>query len=144
MNWVMMLVVLLGGAATAVQAGVNGALGRKIGTIEGAFTSFLIGTVALFLIMMFMGRGNVLQVMSLPKWQLTGGLLGAVYVIGMVFAVPKIGVASSMIAVIAGQLVTSTILDHFGVMSGKPIPIDWQRVVGLVLLAGALFLFYKK
>lgn len=144
MNWVMMLVVLLGGAATAVQAGINGALGRKIGTIEGAFTSFLIGTVALFLIMMFMGRGNVLQVMSLPKWQLTGGLLGAIYVIGMVFAVPKIGVASSMIAVIAGQLVTSTILDHFGVISGKPIPIDWQRIVGLVLLAGALFLFYKK
>jgi transporter family-2 protein len=144
MNWMMMLVVLLGGAATAVQAGVNGALGRKVGTIEGAFTSFLIGTVALFLIMMFLGKGNVLQIVSLPKWQLTGGLLGALYVIGMVFAVPKIGVASSMVAVIAGQLLTSTILDHFGVMSGKPIPIDWQRVVGIVLLAAALFLFYKK
>jgi transporter family-2 protein len=144
MNWMMMLVVLLGGAATAVQAGVNGALGRKVGTIEGAFTSFLIGTVALFLIMMFVGKGNVLQIVSLPKWQLTGGLLGALYVIGMVFAVPKIGVASSMVAVIAGQLLTSTILDHFGVMSGKPIPIDWQRVLGIVLLAAALFLFYKK
>lgn len=144
MNWMMMLVVLLGGAATAVQAGVNGALGRKVGTIEGAFTSFLIGTVALFLIMMFVGKGNVLQIVSLPKWQLTGGLLGALYIIGMVFAVPKIGVASSMVAVIAGQLLTSTILDHFGVMSGKPIPIDWQRVLGIVLLAAALFLFYKK
>lgn len=144
MNWMMMLVVLLGGAATAVQAGVNGALGRKVGTIEGAFTSFLIGTIALFLIMMFLGKGNVLQIVSLPKWQLTGGLLGALYVIGMVFAVPKIGVASSMVAVIAGQLLTSTILDHFGVMSGKPIPIDWQRVLGIVLLAAALFLFYKK
>ncbi|TNJ60622.1 DMT family transporter [Paenibacillus hemerocallicola] len=144
MNWMMMLVVLLGGGATAVQAGVNGALGRKVGTIEGAFTSFLIGTVALFLIMMFLGKGNVLQIVSLPKWQLTGGLLGALYVIGMVFAVPKIGVASSMVAVIAGQLLTSTILDHFGVMSGKPIPIDWQRVLGIVLLAAALFLFYKK
>lgn len=144
MNWIMTLIVLLGGAATAVQAGVNGALGRKVGTIEGAFTSFLIGTVALFLLMIFLGKGNVLQIVSLPKWQLTGGLLGALYVIGMVFAVPKIGVASSMVAVIAGQLLTSTILDHFGVMSGKPIPIDWQRVVGIVLLAAALFLFYKR
>ncbi|MDF2719744.1 MAG: hypothetical protein K0R28_6669, partial [Paenibacillus sp.] len=24
------------------------------------------------------------------------------------------------------------------------IPIDWQRVLGIVLLAAALFLFYKK
>lgn len=144
MNWIMTLVVLLGGAATAVQAGVNGVLGRKVGTIEGAFTSFLIGTVALFLLMMFVGKGNVAEIVSLPKWQLTGGLLGALYIVGMVFAVPKIGVASAMVAVIAGQIVTSTIIDHFGLIGGKPIPIDWQRVVGIVLLAGALVLFYKK
>ncbi|PYI52079.1 DMT family transporter [Paenibacillus flagellatus] len=144
MNVLMMIVVLLGGAATAVQAGVNGVLGRKVGTIEGSFTSFLIGTVALFLVMIFLGKGNVLQIVSLPKWQLTGGLLGAVYVIGMVFAVPKIGVASAMVAVISGQLLTSTVLDHFGLISGKPIPIDWQRVAGIVLMIAALVLFYKK
>jgi transporter family-2 protein len=49
-----------------------------------------------------------------------------------------------MVAVIAGQLLTSAIIDHFGLIGGKPIPIDWQRVVGIALLAAALFLFYKK
>lgn len=144
MNWFMMIVVLVGGMATAVQAGINGVLGKKVGTIEGAFTSFMIGTVALFLAMLFLGKGNVLNIVSLPKWQLTGGLLGALYVVAMVFAVPKIGVATAMVAVITGQLFASTLIDHFGWIVGRQIPIDWRRVTGLILLAAALFLFYKK
>jgi transporter family-2 protein len=144
MNVFMMLVALLGGIATGVQAGVNALLGRKIGTIEGAFVSFMVGTVALFLLMLFFGKGNLGQMFNLPRWQLTGGLLGSFFVLIMVMAVPKIGVATTLIAVISGQLLASTVIDHFGLLGGRQIPIDWQRGLGLVLLAAAMFLFYRK
>lgn len=128
----------------SMQAGVNGALGKRVGTVEGAFISFAVGTLALLLLAIFMGKGNILSVFSVPKWQLIGGLLGALYIFIMVLAVPKIGVGSAVVAVIAGQMLASTFIDHFNVFGGRQILIDWKRVVALILLAFALYLFNKK
>ncbi|WP_257350917.1 DMT family transporter [Pseudalkalibacillus decolorationis] len=144
MNVVMVFLVFLGGVAIAVQAGINGGLGRRIGVVEGAFLSFLIGTVVLFLMMLFFGKGNLLTALSVPKWQLIGGILGAFYVFAMVLAVPKIGVAASLITVIAGQIIMSSIIDHFGWIGMKQIPIDGKRIVAFCLLMAALYLFAKK
>ncbi|WLD92586.1 DMT family transporter [Alkalihalobacillus sp. AL-G] len=144
MNILMVVTVFLGGVAVAIQAGVNGGLGRKIGVIEGAFVSFLIGTVVLFLMMLFFGKGNLLSTFSVPKWQLIGGVLGAYYVFAMVLAVPKIGVAAALIAVIAAQIITSSIIDHFGWLGMKPIPIDGKRILAFGFLMAALYLFAKK
>ncbi|MFD1736474.1 DMT family transporter [Bacillus salitolerans] len=143
MNWIFMIVALFAGMAVSIQASVNGSLGKKIGVIEGAFVSFLIGTIFLFLLQLFVGKGNLLQMFSVPKWQLTGGLLGAFYIFIMVLVVPKLGVATSIMAVIVGQLLMSSILDHYGLL-GKQIPFDLKRGLGIVLLVSALFLFYKK
>lgn len=143
MNWVMLSISFVGGIAVAVQAMVNGALGKKIGAIEASFFSFLIGTMALFMLMVFFGKGNILNVFTVPKWMLIGGMLGSIYVLFVVLSVPAIGVASTLIAVIMGQVLTSTVLDHFG-LAGRSIPIDWQRMLGIAFLAAALFLFYRR
>lgn len=144
MNLIMVIIAIIAGVVVGIQAGVNGNLGSKIGVIEGAFMSFFTGTLALLLVVFFFGKGNLLSLFTVPKWQLTGGLLGAVYVIVAVLAVPKIGVASTLVAVIAGQILSSTVIDHFGLLGGRHIPIDWQRVVAIVLMATALILFYRK
>ncbi|EPR29920.1 putative membrane spanning protein [Geobacillus sp. WSUCF1] len=98
MKWVWMLLALTAGMAVSVQAGVNGGLGKRIGVLEGAFVSFLIGTIVLFLVQLFFGKGELLAMFSTPKWQLTGGILGAFYVFVMVLIVPKVGVANSLAA----------------------------------------------
>jgi transporter family-2 protein len=79
-------------------------------------------------------------VFSVPKWQLTGGLLGAIYVLVMVLAVPKIGVATTIVSVILGQVLISGVIDHFGLFGSKQIPFDWQRGVAAILLGVSLFL----
>jgi bacterial/archaeal transporter family-2 protein len=144
MKWLLMIFAVIAGIATSVQAGINGGLGKRIGVMEGAFVSFLIGTIALFLFQLFFGKGNLLQMFSVPKWQLLGGLLGAFYVFIMVLVVPKIGVATAIMAIIVGQLAMSSIIDHFGWFGGKQIPFDIRRMIGIVLLFSALFLFYKE
>lgn len=145
MNWLFVLVTAGAGILMSLQAGVNGALGKKTGTIEGAFISFAIGTLVLLLTVLFFGKGNsLLSVLTVPKWQLLGGFLGAVYVTVMVIAAPKIGVGSALLASIAGQMVASTLIDHFNLFGGKQIPIDWKRITALLLIAAALYLFNKK
>ncbi|MGM7702591.1 DMT family transporter [Pseudalkalibacillus sp. Hm43] len=144
MNWIIIITVFMGGVAVAVQASINGGLGKQIGVIEGAFLSFLIGTVSLLIIMLVFGKGNILQASTVPKWQLTGGILGAFYVYTMVLSVPRIGVAAVLVTVIAAQLIASSLIDHFGLLGVKQIPIDGQRIFGFILLLAALFFITKK
>jgi transporter family-2 protein len=143
MKWLWMLLAVIGGMAVGTQAGVNGALGKKVGSLEGSLTSFAIGTLALLFIAIFFGKGDMLATLSVPKWQLTGGLLGALYVFVMVLLVPKIGAASVIMGVIVGQLLSTSVIDHFGWMGGRQIPLDWNRIAALALMAVAIFLFNR-
>lgn len=144
MPWFILLLGVMGGAAVGTQAAVNGALGRSIGVVEAALVSFVVGTLALALSAVVFGRGSVTEVLSVPRWQLLGGLLGAFYVFTIVLASPRIGVTSTLMAVITGQMLTGALIDHFGLVAGRQVPLDRQRVLGLVLMAAALFLFYRK
>lgn len=135
------LLALIAGAAVAFQAQINGGLGKKVGAIEGSFISFVIGTAALFFLVLFLGKGNLLAVQSVPKWQLIGGLLGAFYVTVMILVVPKIGVATTLVAVIAGQIIIGAIIDHFGLFGGVKISIDVKKITAIVLLFISLYLY---
>lgn len=133
----------LAGMGIGGQASINGALGKKIGSIEGAFVSFLIGTLGLTLVLLFFGKGNILNMFQVPKWNLLGGLLGAVYIAVMVMAVPKLGVGISVVAIIVGQMIMSMAIDHFGWFGGKRIPFDMTRFFGTILLFAALWLIFR-
>ncbi len=143
MQWLLMALVFLGGIGVAVQASVNGGLGQKIGVFEGAFVSFLVGTVTLFLVMLFFGRGNLLQVFQVPKWQLLGGLMGAFFVSIMVISVPRIGAGAAIFTVVSAQLIASSLIDHFGWLGVKQIPLDGQRIIALLLMIIAITLYTK-
>ena len=138
-----LLLAIIGGTCIGLQAGINGVLGKRIGVLEASFVSFFIGTVILLLLVIFMGKGDLLKVTNVSKWQLLGGALGVGYVSIMVAIVPKIGVASAITAVIVGQLFISVTLDHFGFFTIQRIPIDGYRISGLVLLLVSLFLIFK-
>jgi bacterial/archaeal transporter family-2 protein len=138
------LLAVIGGMSIAVQGQINGGLGKKVGVIEGAFISFAVGTLALLFILLFFGKGNISLIGTVPKWQLLGGLLGAFFVVVQVLVVPKIGVTTTLIAVVAGQILLGAVIDHFGLFGGNRIPIDKQKIVAIMLLLFSLFLYVKK
>lgn len=135
------LLAVLGGIVVAMQVQVNGGLGRKAGVIEASFISFLIGTIALFFTVLFFGKGDLLAIFTVPKWQLIGGLLGSIYVLVAVLVTPKIGVASTLVAVVFGQILMGAIIDHFGLFGGERIPMDLKKTAAIILLFASLYLF---
>jgi len=143
-NLLFPLLALLGGAAVAIQSQINGGLGKKVGVLEASLISFGVGTIALLFIVLFWGKGNLLSVTDVPKWQLIGGLLGAFFVIVTVLVVPKIGVAPALIGIVAGQIIIGAIVDHFGLFGGQRIPINIQKVAAIALLFASLYLFNHK
>lgn len=141
---VLPLLALIGGMGIAAQGQINGGLGKKIGVIESAFMNFAVGTLVLLFILLFFGNGHISAVSTVPKWQLIGGLLGSFFVLIQVIVVPKIGVSTTFIAVIIGQIILSVVIDHFGLFGGNRFPIDKQKVIAILLMLVALFLYIKK
>src|SRR5439155_7550865 len=82
------------GAMLPVQAGVNAQLARFVGgPVRASFVSFLVGTIALFLISIAIAKplpsGSKLG--GAPWWVWVGGLLGAFYVVGVIASAPRLG-----------------------------------------------------
>src|SRR5690606_1743120 len=134
MKFLLALLDVICGASVAIQSQVNGGLGRKVGLMEASFLSFFIGTLILFFLTIFFGKGNLLEVTEVPRWQLIGGILGALYVCINIFAVNKIGVASTLMAIILGQILLGAVIDHFGLFGGERYPMNSNKIIAILLL----------
>jgi bacterial/archaeal transporter family-2 protein len=143
------LAVLLGvgaGCLVGMQAPINSRLGKTVGSIEAATVSFLVGTVALVLILLIArgGLGGLGQIGRVPWWALIGGLLGAVYVSVALVAVRTLGASGLTAVVITGQLAISVVIDRFGLLGIARQNVGVQRITGLVLLIAGVVLVVRK
>ena len=133
------------GGLIALQAPINSTLGRHVGTFQGAFVSFVVGTTAL-LIVASLARGGLGQLgedRAVPWHYLIGGLLGAVYVSTVLVTVRHLGAGGVTAATIAGQLTLSVIVDHFGWLGVDRQPISLARVAGILLLVAGVALVVR-
>jgi bacterial/archaeal transporter family-2 protein len=141
----MVLLAIAGGALLSVQAAVNGRLGAGHGALRAAFMTFLGGTAFSAILVIFLEPRHAVTVFDVEKWQLTGSLLGLVYVLTMVFAVQRIGTALATVAVILGQLSMSMsiLIDTFGWLGNAPIAFSFQRLLAALFLAIALWFIHR-
>ena len=75
-----------------------------------------------------------------PWWVWIGGLLGAFYVGVAIYATPKLGVATLIAAVIAGQTIASVVIDQYGWVGVKEQHVTPGRIAGIVLVAAGVML----
>jgi len=141
--WIFLLMVLAG-AVSALQPGINARLAQKVGILESSFVSFAGGALCLAVVVFLFGRGSLKGISIAAPWELLGGLIGAVYVTCLVFAVPRIGTAAAMAGAIAAQLAASLLLDSTGAFGFQRLPLDFPRVTGvLFLVLGSLLILRK-
>jgi transporter family-2 protein len=105
------------GCMIPLQAAINSQLKSHLGdsTLLAALVSFAVGTLALGIAAATSDRlQNLAGVTEAKSWQLTGGLLGAVFVFGTTLLAPRIGLAKMTALIIGGQVLISLLLDHQG------------------------------
>jgi len=136
---------LAAGFAGSVQAAVLGRLGDKVGTVEAVGFSTLVAGATGVLILLVARRSleGVQHGFHQPLWMWLGGILSAFIVLSITFAAPKIGVAAAIGLVITGNLVVAAAIDRFGWFGVDPIPLEWTRIVGILLLAGGATLVLR-
>lgn len=140
--FLLILLAVLIGIGLPLQAGINAQLRVGVGhPLLAAFVSFLVGTLAL-------GAANLALRVQLPSaeaaarlpwWNWVGGLIGAFYIFAAVILAPRLGAATLVAAVVAGQMLTSLALDHYGLIGYPVHAITPARLLGgLMVVAGVI------
>ncbi|OGT97116.1 MAG: hypothetical protein A2X80_14335 [Geobacteraceae bacterium GWB2_52_12] len=143
-NLTLILLMLCGGMAVAAQPSINARLAQRVGAYESSLISFAVGTLALLMVVMITGRGNLRGIATASWWELTGGLLGAFFVTMTIITVPRMGTAAVMAMIIAGQLITGALIDHFNLFGLRHLPLTPLRLCGMLLLAAGAALMIKR
>ena len=144
--WYLALMALIAGSIAPVQVGLNSQLGRHIEhPLLAALVSFLVGTASLIAVMAFTGPGLAAmpKLLGAPWFLWLGGLCGAIFVTITIISSPKLGAASTMGLVIAGQMLASVILDHYGLVWFEAHPVSLIRIFGLILMIVGVVLIQK-
>jgi transporter family-2 protein len=133
---------LAGGVALAVQAAINGHLGRALSDpVVAACISFGAGFLVLLAASLFrIDAVDRAALAGLPWWAWTGGALGAFYVLCTITAVSRLGVLSLVAALVLGQMGAALILDATGAFGGSVLAISWQRALAVLLVLSGLVL----
>ena len=140
------LIALLAGAMMTTQAATNNKMAAFVnGPPLAAFLSFLVGTVALLLyaVLSRIPLGNLMGAKDAPAVAWLGGLLGVFFVMAALILVPKFGVAMTFSFMIAGQMIATLVIDHFGLLGIEVRPVSWTRITGILLISGGVALIRK-
>jgi len=144
-KWLPVLATVMAGGLVAMQAPINSALCKSVGTFAAASVSFAIGLAVLVVITLVAGGGfgDVPRAGDLRWYYLTGGLLGAAYVTTVLLSVRELGAGGVTAATIAGQLTMSVIIDRAGLLGLPERGLTAQRLLGIALLAAGTVLVVR-
>lgn len=132
-----LLVAVLAGAMLPLQTGVNVQLRGLLGQpLAAALVSFVVGTL---------GLAAVVAALRVPVpvgtawersawWHWSGGLLGAAYIAMTVVLAPRLGAATLIAALVAGQMAASLIVDHYGWVGFAEHAVSPMRLAGAALI----------
>lgn len=138
------LVGLAGGVAIGFQGPLTSLMSQRVGTIESVFIVHLGGTIAAMLpLVLFMGGGNVGHWRTVPWYALLAGVLGLPILSAISYTIPRLGAATTVILIIAGQLIIGAVLDHFGLLGAAIRPLTLSRLAGMVIVFAGVWLMIR-
>jgi bacterial/archaeal transporter family-2 protein len=136
------LVSLFAGSFIAVQGGLNTLVGREIKSpIHASLFSFIIGTALIALYIVVTKQTVSLEgVKNVPWYAWFAGALGAFSLTAIILAFPNLGPGLTFGLIVAGQMIISVVLEHYGILVAQPHPINLLRVLGILLIVGGVAL----
>jgi bacterial/archaeal transporter family-2 protein len=131
---------LLAGAGIPLIGVLNSGVARSVGNPFAA-------TAVMFTIAMVVAFGLTLPVYGLPTAAQLGsapvisygaGLLIGFYALSATIIIPRFGAASFVAFILIAQLLTSALVDQFGMFGMAQRPIDMTKLVGLMVIAAGI------
>lgn len=130
------------GAVISLHLAMNARAAEVLGSPRTGNTIFwVVGALTGLAIWLAGGEWEALRRVSfVPPALWLAGALGASLVLGISFAMPRLGIATTTAALLAGQLATGALLGHFGWLTSAPDPLSLSKLAGLAAIAVGVFL----
>lgn len=142
------IAALIGGVFIAIQGGINGMMGSKVGVFTTVIVPVVIQIVLLSTVLLFKRQlwSNIIKLAEVKfglGFLIISALLGIGIMSFLTISVIKIGPLVGFAIVIFSQLFTSMMVEHFGLFEAAQKSISSHRVLGLIVMLIGIGLFYK-
>jgi transporter family-2 protein len=137
------LIGLAGGAAVGLQSPMASMISQRLGIFESVFIVHVGGAIVALLPLLFYSGGKLSQWRSVPWYALGAGIFGLVVIGAISYMIPRVGVAASITAIVAGQLLVGMFLDHFGLLGASVRTLDLTRIFGMAVVLVGVWLTVK-
>ncbi len=137
------LIGLAGGIAVGLQGPLASMISQRLGVFESVFIVHVGGALIALFPLLVTGGGKLAQWRQLPWYTLIAGVFGLVVIGAISYMIPRVGVAAAIIAVVAGQLLVSTLFDHYALLGSIGRPLDLTRAIGLAVVMLGVWLTVK-
>lgn len=145
-QWIWQIAGVIAGMFMASQSAINGKLGTVLGSpFHAALVSFFMGMVILIVLVGVKEHGyskvKLAVSSSNPWWIWMGGILGSLFVFGNAYLVPLIGTGALVVLALVGQMVTSLVVDQFGLLGAQVKKVIPAQFIGLaIMIAGVVLI----
>jgi transporter family-2 protein len=128
---------LLAGAGIPLIGVLNSGVARSVGNpfAATAIMFAMAAIVAFALTLPLYGYPTLAQLGLAPPISYGAGLLIGFYGLSATIIIPRLGAASFIAYILIAQLLTSAVVDQFGLFGMARRPIDMTKLVGLVVIA---------
>ncbi|PPA04833.1 hypothetical protein C4E44_07000 [Pseudomonas sp. MWU12-2312b] len=139
----LLLLAMIAGAVVPFQSAINANLGRGLGhPLWATLASLLVSILVLLPIMLALRvpLPSMAFISRAPLWMWAGGAFGVCFISLALVLLPKLGASGFMALALAGQVVASLVLDHFGWFGLVQRQVSLPRVLGVVMLIAGVIL----
>lgn len=144
LHWAGLLALaVIAGAVVPFQSAINANLGRGLGhPLWATLASLLVSIVVLLPVMLALRLPlpSLAFITKAPLWMWAGGAFGVCFISLALMLLPKLGASGFIALALAGQVVASLVLDHFGLFGLVERQMTLPRVSGVVLLLAGVVL----
>ncbi|KAI2687485.1 DMT family transporter [Pseudomonas sp. TNT3] len=144
LHWAgLLLLAVIAGAVVPFQSAINANLGRGLGhPLWATLASLLVSIVVLLpvIVAMRLPLPTLAFITKAPLWMWAGGAFGVCFISLALMLLPKLGASGFIALALAGQVVASLVLDHFGLFGLVERQMTLPRVLGAVLLIAGVVL----
>ncbi len=123
-----------------VMASLNSQLGGAVGSTAAAVVLFIVALGAGLAVFMVQGPKLTLAQFQLPFPYYLGGILVAFYILSITWVAPQLGLVQAIFIILLGQILSSVLIEHFGIFGVKETPISLSRTAGVLCMLIGIYL----
>ena len=127
------ILALLIGALISIMISLNSGLEGYVGSTYSVVIIHAIGLIAI-LIVAAIKKEKIVIKEAIPFYLFLGGIFGVMLTLVNVITIGSIGVALTTALAVFGQLVFSSLVDHFGLFGLTKYEFNPKKLVGLFIV----------